>query len=189
MSAQAPAAPAWRPSDLWRTFAGLIVVLGTAAMLLAGLDSVPSWVAGEPRDLRRVKDVEEAERRLKVRLFLPGYFPETIEWPPHSVRVMQGRTGGAALAFDGRTGGHYMLLVQAARTTEVPSRLLPPATVLDESPVWLRGQRVTLRRIVGPDGNVWRELAWTEKERGLVLRSRGTVDEMLKMARTAREEP
>jgi hypothetical protein len=189
VSARSTTAPSWRPSDLWRTFAGLIVVVGAAALWLAALDSVPSWVAGEPRDVRRVATVEEAERRLKVRLFLPGYFPETIEWPPHSVRVMQGRSGGAALAFDGRSGGHYMLLVQAARTPEVPSRLLPPATVLDESPVWMRGRRVTLRRIVGPDGNVWRELAWTEKERGLVLRSRGTVEEMLKMARTAREEP
>jgi len=189
VSAQAPAAPAWRPSDLWRTFAGLAVVMGMAALLLAALDSVPSWVAGEPRDVRRVSTVEEAERRLRARLFLPGYFPQTIEWPPSAVRVVPGQSGGASLAFDGRSGGHYMLLVQAARSPEVPARLLPPATVLDESPVWLQGQRVTLRRIVGPDGSVWRELSWKAKERGLVLRSRGTVEEMLRMARSAREEP
>jgi len=189
VSAGAPAAPAWRPSDLWRTFAGLVVVVGMAALLLSALDAVPSWVAGEPRDVRRVSSVEEAERRLRVRLFLPGYFPQTIEWPPSTVRVVAGRSGGAALAFDGRSGGHYMLLAQAARSPEVPPRLLPPATVLDESPVWLQGQRVSLRRIVGPDGTVWRELAWQAGERGLVLRSRGSVDEMLKMARSARQEP
>lgn len=189
MTARAPVAPAWRPSDLWRTLAGLVVVLGVTALLLAGLDAVPSWLAGEPRDVRRVSSVEEAERRLHVRLFLPGYFPQTIEWPPSSVRVIAGRSGGAALAFDGRSGGHYMLLVQAARSAEVPPRLLPPATVLDESPVWLQGERVTLRRIVGPDGTVWRELGWRAKERGMVLRSRGSVEEMLRMARSAREEP
>lgn len=188
MSATTQAAR-WRPNDLWRTLAGLGLVLGATALTLVALDSVPSWIAGEPRDVRLVASVEEAERRLHARLLLPGYFPDTIEWPPASVRVRGGPAPGAALAFDGRRGGHYMVLAQAGRPGDVPDRLLPAVNVLDETPVWLLGEKVSLRRFVGPDGQVWRELAWHAKGRQLVLRSRGSVEEMLRMARTVREEP
>lgn len=189
MSARAAAAPRWRPLDLWRTVAGLAVVLGSAAALLAGLDAVPSWIIGEPRDVRRVASVEEAERRLRVRLLLPGYFPDVIAWPPSTIRVAQGDPGGATLAFEGRVGGPHMLLAQAARPGPVPERLLPAATVLDDGSTWLGGTRVPLRRIVGPDGHVWRELVWRQKGRQVVLRSSGSVEEMLRMARTTRDEP
>lgn len=189
MSAPAATAPRWRPVELWRTAAGLLVVLGGASALLAALDAVPSWIAGEPRSVRRVSGVEEAERRLRARLILPGYFPDTIAWPPASVRVAGAEAGGAALAFDDRLGFPHMLLVQTARPGELPEGLLPAATVLDEAASVLPAGRASLRRIVGPDGQVWRELAWRQKGRLVVLRSRGTVEEMLRMARTSREEP
>jgi len=189
MSARAAPAPRWRPLDLWRTVAGLAVVLGGAAALLAAVDAVPSWIAGESRDVRRVAGVEEAERRLRVRLLLPGYFPDSIAWPPSAVRIAAGDPGGAALDFEGRRGGPHMLLAQAARPGAVPARLVPAATVLDEGATWLGGLRVPLRRIVGPDGHVWRELVWMQKGRQVVLRSRGSVEEMMRMARTTRDEP
>jgi hypothetical protein len=184
-------APRWRPIDLWRTLAGLVVVVGVAAGLLAFLDAVPAWIAGEPHDVRRVSTVAEAERRLGARLILPGYFPSTIGWPPSAIRVVAGRSGGAALHFsERRGGGDHMLLVQAGHPGEpVPPRLLPEATHIDESPTLLGGERVVLARIVGPEGEVWRELTWSVHGRTVVLRSRGTVEEMMRMARTAREEP
>ncbi len=186
---EARAAAHWRPNDLWRTFAGLGVVLGAAALTLTALDAVPSWVAGEPRDVRLVPSVEEAERRLHGRLLLPGYFPDTIEWPPVAVRVRGGPAPGAALSFDGRRGGAYRMLAQAMRPGAVPERLLPAVNVLDRAPLWLQGEQVWLRRFVGPDGQVWRELRWHAKGRELALRSRGTVEEMVRMAKTVREEP
>jgi len=188
VSASARLAP-WRPSDLWRTLAGLVVVLGGTALGLAGLDALPAWIAGEARDVRLVASLEEAERRLRARLLLPGYFPDTIAWPPATVRLRAGPVAGAALEFDGRGGGRYMVLAQAARPGDLPDRLLVPIAPLDETPVALQGERALLRRFVGPDGTVWRELSWRAKGRQLVLRSRGSVEEMLRMARTSREEP
>lgn len=179
----------WRPSDLWRTLAGLTVVLGTSALMLAGLDSVPAWITGAPRDVRLVANVEAAERRFGARLLLPGYFPDTIEWPPAAVRVRAGPVPGVALAFDGRRGGHYMDLAQAVQAGDVPERLLPEVRPLDESPIWIQGEQARLRRFSGPDGQVWRELTWRAKGRQVVLRSRGTVEEMVRMARTSRDEP
>jgi hypothetical protein len=189
MSARPAAAPAWRPLDLWRTVAGLAAVLGAAAALLAALDAVPSWIAGEARDVRRVPTVAEAERRLRTRLLLPGYFPDTIAWPPALIRVSAGDPGGASLTFEDRAGGTHMVLAETARPGRVPERLLPRVTVLNEVATWAGSERLALRRIVGPDGHVWREIAWLQKGRQVVLRSRGSVEEMLRMARTTRDEP
>lgn len=188
MRAAAAAAP-WRALDLWRTVAGLVVVLGGAAALLAALDAVPAWLSGEPRDVRRVASLEEAEQRLHARLLLPGYFPEAIEFPPAAVRVRGGPAPGAALVFDGRKGGVHMVLAQAARPGPIPDRLLPDVNVLSASPIAIGRQQGTLRRFVGADGEVWRELEWRVGGRQLILRSRGTVEEMLRMARTTGEAP
>jgi hypothetical protein len=180
---------AWGPSDVWRTLAGLLVVLGGTALGLAGLDALPSWIAGEPRDVRLVESVAEAERRLRARLILPGYFPDTIAWPPATVRLRAGPVPGVSLEFDGRRGGRHMVLAQAVRPGDLPDRLLAPVPALDTTPIAIGGGRGVLRRYVGPDGTVWRELTWRVRERELVLRSRGSVEEMVRMARTAREEP
>ncbi|HEY7725300.1 MAG TPA: hypothetical protein VH880_08195, partial [Anaeromyxobacteraceae bacterium] len=95
---------------------------------------------------------------------------------------------GAALSFDGRDGRPRLLWAQAAGAGPVPARLLPPARGLDAAPVPALGGRGALRRVVGPDGEVWQEVAWTADGRGLVLRTRGGVEEALRMARSARGE-
>jgi hypothetical protein len=175
-------------AELRRTLVGLAAVLAGAALLLLAADAVPAWIAGEPRDVRRVASVAEAERRLRVRLFLPGYFPDTIVWPPRTVRMTGGPQAGAALEFDGSDGRPRMLLVQAARPGEISERLLPPAQGLDPAPAPLGAIGGTLRRIEGADGEVWQELSWRRGERRVVLRLRGTVEQAVRMARSAREE-
>jgi hypothetical protein len=39
------------------------------------------------------------------------------------------------------------------------------------------------------DGEVWWELAWTYRSRSVVMRSRGDLEQLLEMARSAREAP
>jgi len=178
-----------RPAELWRILAGLAVVLGSAAAVLAMLDAVPTWILGEPRDVRRVGSLQEAERRLRTRLVLPAFFPDTIAWPARTIRVRAGPAPGAALEFDGRDGRPRLLVVQAARPGDVPERLVPAANALDEVPVALGAASGTLRRVVGPDGEVWQEIRWRVQGRELILRLRGTVDQAVKMAKSAREAP
>jgi hypothetical protein len=139
--------------------------------------------------VRRVASVEEAERRLHARLFIPGFFPDTIAWPPRTVRVMAGPQASAALEFEGRDGRPRLLLVQAARQGDVPDRLLPAVNALDQAPVALGSAAGVLRRVVGPDGEVWQEVSWRPGGRQVVLRLRGSVEHAIRMARSAREEP
>jgi len=189
MSAPVPEAARRRPGELWRIAAGLGLVLGATAAILSALDAVPAWILGEPRDVRRVASLEEAERRLRARLVLPAYFPDSIAWPARTIRVMGGPSAAAALEFDGRDGRPRLLVAQTARPGDVPDRLVPAANALDAVPVALGAEAGTLRRVVGPDGEVWQEVSWRAGGRQVLLRLRGSVEQAVRMAKSAREAP
>lgn len=183
--------PAARPArELARSVAWLVVVLAVAMGMLAVLDSVPAWLVGEDRDLRTARTLEDAERRVRARLVLPGYFPDTIAWPPERIEVLPGRPPAVLMQFVERAGrAPHLVLAQTVGAGEVPERLLPRAPPVDETAVAVAGADGALRRIVGPDGEMWRELSWRQDGRSVVVRSRGTVEELLRMARSARVQP
>jgi hypothetical protein len=175
-------------ADAARTVVGLAFVLGLAAAVLAILDAVPAWIAGESRDVRRAQTVHDAERRLHARLVLPAYFPDTLSWPPRRIRFTVGPPGAAALSVDGRDGSPRLLLAETTAPGDIPEALVPEAQVLDRSQVAVGAARGTLSRVVDDGVTGW-QLAWEQDGRSLLLRSRGTVDELLRMARSARETP
>jgi hypothetical protein len=161
--------------------------------MLATLDAVPAWINGESRDVRPVRSLEEAEQRVRARLILPAYFPDSLSWPPERIRVLPGKPPAVALTLSGRDGGSpQLVLAQTVGRGEVSDRLLPVAGALDDSRVALaraEGAQGRLRRVVGPDGEIWRELAWIQDGRSLVVRSKGSLEELLRMARSARVQP
>lgn len=190
--APTPAVAPRRPGELWRIVAGLLVVLGATAATLAALDAVPAWILGEPRDVRRVSSQQEAERRLGARLVLPAYFPDTLAWPPRTIRVLGGPRASALLECDGRDGQPRLVLAQTARPGDVPERLLAPSRPLSETSVAMGAAAAepgALRRVVGPDGEVWQEVAWRHGGRQVLLRLKGSVDQAVRMAKSAREAP
>jgi hypothetical protein len=154
------------------------------------VDRVPAWLNGEDRDVQSVGSLEEAERHLRGRLVLPAYFPETIAWPPERIRVLHGDPPSVSLVLvDRKTGAPRLVLTQVLGRAPVPDRLLPAAGPLDETRVAVGRTPGKLRRIVGPDGAVWRELEWEHAGRTVVARSSGSVDELVRMARSARVQP
>jgi hypothetical protein len=167
----------------------LLLVMGTTAAALSGLDAVPGWIHGQPRGLRRVASVEEAERRLKARLFLPAYFPDTLRWPPAAVRLFADSPASVGLAFEGRNGG---VLLQFAQTVggegPISPLVLPPVTVLQSSVLAMPEGEGTLARIVGEDGAIWHEVSWTRGGHRLALRGKRSVEELVRMARSVRRE-
>jgi hypothetical protein len=177
--------------ELARTVGWLAVVLVVAAGLLAALDGVPAWINGEARDVRIVRDLEDAERRVRARLVLPAYFPDTLAWPAQRIRVLPGEPPAVALTFTDRSGREARLVLAQTigRSGRISERLLPVAGALEESPVAMGTSTGALRRVVGPDGQIWRELAWTQADRTVVARSKGSLEELLRMARSARVQP
>ncbi len=176
--------------EVLRSAAWLVVVLGVTVGVLAFVDSLPAWLNGGDRGLRPVRTLEDAERGVRARLVLPAYFPDTIAWPPARILVLPGAPPAVLMQFRTRADGAlHLVLAQTVGEGDVPDRLLPRAAPVDEAVVAMGAGDGALRRIVGPDGEIWRELAWHQDGRGVVARSRGTVEELLRMARSARVQP
>jgi len=189
MSAMGEARVGAKGMELLRALATLVLVMGGAAVALAGLDAAPGWMQGEPRGVRRLTGVDEAERRLKARLYLPAYFPDRYRWPPTSVRLLLGDPASVALGFEAREGGLALQLGQTVGGEGPISPLvLAPAEALQRSAVRIGDREGTLARVVGEDGAVWHEVAWRQGGRTLVLRGKAGVEELLRMSRSAHKE-
>ncbi|WP_176066611.1 hypothetical protein [Anaeromyxobacter diazotrophicus] len=188
MTAPAASHAPGRLGEALRAVCGLVAVVAAAALALAVLDAVPSWVAGDARDVRRARTVDEVQRRLRTRLVLPAYFPARLAWPPQRIRYLAGPPGAVGLWVDARGGAPALLLAQTLGRGELPERLVPPAQELDRSPIQVGAAQGRLARVV-EDGEVRWQLTWEQGGRSLLLRSRGSVEELVRMARSARETP
>lgn len=178
-----------RTLEIARALAAPILVLGVAAAALAAVDAVPGCLAGEPRGVRRLRSIDEAERRLRARLVLPAYFPDTLRWPPVTIRIATGSPSSVALAFAPRSGeGEVLLVAQTiGGVGTISPALLDPGSVLDSSRVAIRGVEGNLARVIA-EGQVWNEVRWDEAGRTVALRGKTSVDDLVRMARSAHRE-
>jgi hypothetical protein len=183
-----PPPPRSRLAELVQSVTAPLVVTLAAAALLSALDSLPSLIAGEPRGLGRASTVEEVERALRTRLVLPSYFPSTLAWPPRRIRYRVGRPGAVALTIDDRDGKPRLLLAETTGPGPIPPQLVPPSEALSRSPVAVGPLRGILSRVVD-DGNMAFEVTFELDGRRVLLRSRGSLDELLRMAKSTREAP
>jgi len=175
--------------ELVRLLAALAWVTATAAVGLAVLGAAPGWILGERRDVRLVASVDEAERVLGARLAIPTFFPSSLAWPPTSVRVAGGRGGGAELVFVRRSDGRPAVVLQQSTTPgePIPAPLAAGRTELTTSRTTV-GPRPAVRSRVLVEGEPWEELAWERDGRRLVLRTRGDLEELFRMAHSAHRE-
>jgi hypothetical protein len=189
-SATPPAARASPPAaELLRMLATLAWVAATAALLLGALGTLPGRIVGEARGVRRAATVEEAERRAGAALYLPAYFPQRLAWPPSEVRLARGRGGTVRLVFAARdpAESRVTLLQTTAAGEELAPELLGDRRVLHASRTKVGARPAEIANVL-VDGEPWRELSWQIDGRALLLRSRGDVDELYRMAHSARRE-
>jgi hypothetical protein len=176
-------------SELLRLVASLAWVATTAAIGLAVLGAIPDRLAGETHEVRRLGSLEEAERWVKAPLALPSYFPERLAWPPAQVRVAGGVGGAVAMRFAAREpAGAPVELYQAVTAGEpIPPDLVGPATELGSERTTVGGRPAVLARLLVA-GHAWDELRWERDGHELRARSRGSVEELVRMARSTHLE-
>jgi len=181
-----PRAPRW--AQALSTVAAPLFVTLAAAALLAVLDGLPALIEGEPHGLERARTVEEVEEALRTRLLLPSYFPSSLAWPPRRIRYRFGRPSAVALHIEGQGSRPGLFLAETVAPGPFPPGLVPESQVLARSPVSVGPLKGILSRVVD-EGTQGFEVAFELEGRSVLLRSRGSLDELLRMARSTREVP
>ena len=171
-----------------RALLTLALVLGGTTVALVTLDAMPTWLHGQPRGVRRAATVEDAERRIQSRVLLPSYFPDTLRWPPSEVRFTRDGGGSVALTFQGTDGAPDMVLAQTvAGDGPIPDGLHGRLAVIQQQSAPL-GDDAVLSRVVAEDGTLWNQMEWTRGGRRFLLRGRGSLENLIRMARSIHGE-
>jgi len=161
----------------------LLVVAGFFVGLRA-VDRVPALLAGTPHGVRVYTSIEEAERALGARIWLPAYYPDSLAWPPARVDAWPGPPVSVAVHIGGRRDTRERLVVvqSIGGRAGAPPPLLPPAQVLATAEVVVGDRTALLTRVVAGDGEVMHDVSWEHGERRLTLRFHGPVEQLLLIA-------
>jgi len=168
-----------------RRFALLLcTALAIVALILRVLDHVPGWMLGEPRTVRVFDTLDAMESRLRVRLLLPAFVPDTLAWPPAAVRLGSGTSQPTAVTLLDRARQRPRLIVCQTLRGEgpIPDRLLPPLTPVSARDTTVNGHRARLVRGRLEDGTLWSDLSWNQSGRSMVLRFAGDQRELERIA-------
>ncbi len=170
-------------------FVPLVLVLGALALGLGALDAVAPALAGPPRD-QPFDSVAGLERAIGRRVTVPTYFPSSIAWPPSSVRRVGRAPGAVVLAFPSRSDARVRLLFAQGLTPDeaLPDEVEPGGTLLEHFMVRVGSEEAVLSRLRAEDGVIWHELRWRRSGRALLMRSTGTLEELLKVAASVHPE-
>ena len=175
-------------SKVLATWGNTVAVLLFAGFALAGVDRLArAWA---PLRDQTFATVAELEQEAGERLVLPAYFPSHLAWPPRQVHLHGGRTRTAVLTIAARSevAAPRLYVAQAIGSGSLDREVLPGGVVLESGPVEVGGQPATLERIKGEDGAVWYGVSLRWRERDVVLRSRGGLEELLRMAGSLHRE-
>jgi hypothetical protein len=159
-----------------------LLAVAAAALCLRAADAVPRLALGLPRGVVRAADLADLERRSGRRVPVPAYYPDTLEWPPAEARL---HASGSAAIWCRRRGGSETALIiatAAAGMPEVAAAVLPASVELQREAATLDARPAVVSRVRDADGAVWHQVQWQTPGQIILIRYRGTLDELMKMA-------
>ena len=160
-----------------------VLVMGVAAGALKALDRVPSLLAGTPHGARVFGSIEEAERAVGARIWLPAYYPDELAWPPASVEATSTEPLAVVVRIARRSDGRERLVVAQSigATAAPPPHFLPRADEIGAAEVVVGAHRARLSRVLlGP--YELHDLWWDQGGRRVTLRYTGPVETLLQIA-------
>jgi hypothetical protein len=179
-----------------------------AIVVLGVLNGLPQFLGGEPLTVVRYDTVEQLQDRRRLAVWRPSALPAPWAWPPTRVRLATGDPDWVELLFEptgdrddalviGQTAntgpvGATALLRRptparaALLTTDVhmPEPLLPRGQLLQESDVAIGNRPAHMRRLLLEEGVIVHELWWQQGTTTVILRLRGPVDRLTRVADT-----
>jgi hypothetical protein len=165
-----------------RMLAVWLLAVAATGVGLRLADALPRLALGVPRGVVRAPDVPQLERASGRRMPVPAYFPDTIEWPPEEARMHT--SGSAAVWCRLRTGRGIALIVATAPpgTPDIAAAVLPASVELQREAGSLGSRPAVVSRVRDAEGTLWHQVQWQLQGQIILVRYRGTLDELLKIA-------
>ena len=168
--------------------ASLLIVLAVTAASLRVLDAVPRAITGLPRGVIPLNSLPDAARRLGTEIPTPSYVPDDLEWPP--THILVGADFSIAVTSRHRSDGAVWLIIAGAPAWAgaIDPAILPPVTVLQETEMASGdGRAMSVQRVHDSGGAIWHQASWHTHARLFLVRGRGSLDDLLRIARSVRE--
>ena len=167
---------------LLRSLGVWLAVMAAAVAVIYVVDAVPSVIRGTPRGVRRLPSLPALERAAGRPMPVPAYYPSSLEWPPGDQRLRP--DGSAALWCRQRADGALWLVIATAPATapEVASDVMPPASELQRGDGTVNARPAVVTRLRDASGALWHQVSWSTPRWLVVVRYRGTLDELMRIA-------
>ena len=171
-----------RAPGLLRIVGSWLLLVAAAAFALRVADAVPRVALGLPRGVVRAADLAQLDRASGRRMPVPAYYPDTVEWPPSEARLHTG--GSAAIWCRQRAGSGIALIVATAPRgiRDIAEAVLPASVELQRESAVLGVRPAVVSRVRDAEGTVWQQVQWQAEDQIILVRYRGTLDELLKIA-------
>ncbi len=177
----------------------IVVTVAAAALLLRLLNAVPDYwqrlVYGPP-PARPVLDerlefssLQAAERELRVKIAIPGYFPSSLIWPPASIRGQQEPAKVASLLFLSSDGRQALQIREIFSPGEkLPFPIPEPMELLERREVAVNGEAGELLIGRGQGGGPVNQLRWHTDGVHLVATTIYPPEELLRISASIHPE-
>jgi hypothetical protein len=165
----------------------IAILMFMVSISLYLLKKVPTYI--QERKQKSYSSVEEAEYSLKLRIFLPSYFPDYLMWPPKEIKVVRKPFLIITLVFISQGDGSPSLVIHEIISNREESKaagldFMEPKVYSGEMQVLVGGAKGTLKLGVLEQGTRWTQLSWEQGDRKMVLRSNRSLEDLLKIARS-----
>lgn len=168
-----------------RTIGGIPVFAAIIAILL-GVLQVVNWIPSAVQDgeFARFKSIDDAREHLKLaHLFVPVYYPRGIRWPPSLVAGQLRPYPAVVMEFPGSGGDDTALAISQTAGTHAPvHQAIVLETVLERTPLTLKGRAAVLESGVALSGERCSRLTWDEEGFRIVVATTESPAELLRIA-------
>lgn len=165
----------------------LAVVLACALGLMAA-DGVARGYLGEARGVIRCESRRAAEQRLGAPLCLPERLPAAVAAESVAYRFGYGPPPAVATTFVTAAGDDAMVVYQLASAGAAGPPLVPRGSPFRDVEIDFHGGRAHLGALTLAH-ETWREISFTCTGRPVIVRLRGSVEELLATVATMGSRP
>jgi hypothetical protein len=158
--------------------------LSVAAVLvvLLVLNRLPSLLQKDL--LRSYVSVEEVRSKLNIRdVYVPSYFPESVQWPPSAILAQTTPYPAVLLIFNAaKTERTALVISQALSETFAADAHIPLARIARTVPYDLKSRKALLEVGACENDEPCSRLSWNENDKRIMLTMKAPPFELIRIA-------